>query len=225
MPLDPQAKLLLDAIGISSAPGIETLTPPAARERSRMFAEIRRQMGVEEVDQVWGKRIPGPAGEIPIRVYSPETSKPAPALVYFHGGGWVIGDLDTVDGICRSLANKAGCMVVSVDYRLAPEAKFPAAVEDCYAATQWVASNASELGVDRDRIAVGGDSAGGNLSAVVSQIARHRGGPKLAFQLLIYPGTDMRMGWPSVEENKDAPILSKAGLIWFTEQLCAHGAR
>ena len=217
MPLDPQAKLLLDAIGISSAPGIETLTPHAARERSRMFAEIRRQMGVEEVDQVWGKRIPGPAGKIPIRIYSPDISKPAPALVYFHGGGWVIGDLDTVDGICRSLANKAGCIIVSVDYRLAPEAKFPAAVEDCYAATQWVASNASELGIDRDRIAVGGDSAGGNLSAVVSQIARDRGGPKLAYQLLIYPGTDMRMGWPSVEENKDAPILSKAGLIWFTE--------
>jgi acetyl esterase len=94
MPLDPQAKLLLDAIGISSAPGIETLTPPAARERSRMFAEIRRQMGVEEVDQVWDRRIPGPAGEIPIRIYSPDISRPAPALVYFHGGGWVIGDLD-----------------------------------------------------------------------------------------------------------------------------------
>lgn len=215
MALDPEAKALLDALGISTLLPIEAMTPEAARERSKMLLEARRQMGIEQVQQVQDVRIPGPAGEIPIRIYTPDVRKPAPALIYFHGGGWVIGDLESHDHVCRSLANEVPCVVASVDYRLAPEAKFPAAVEDSYRATEWIAENAVELGIDADRIAVGGDSAGGNLAAVVSQLARDRKGPSLIYQLLIYPGTDMRMGAPSIEENAEGPLLTKASMIWF----------
>jgi acetyl esterase len=161
--------------------------------------------------------IPGPAGPIPARVYSPDIPTPAPVLVYYHGGGWVLGDLEGGDPVCRSLANQAQCMVVSVDYRLAPEAKFPAAVEDCYAAAAWVSTNAAELGVDPGRIAVGGDSAGGNLAAVISQMARDLNGPKLIFQLLVYPATDMRMTARSIDENAAGPILTKASMVWFID--------
>ena len=121
-----------------------------------------------------------------------------PALVYFHGGGWVIGDLDTHDSVCRHLANAARCVVVSVDYRLAPEHKFPAAVEDCFAATAWVAVEAAALGIDGERLAVGGDSAGGNLAAVVGLMARDRGAPRLRYQILVYPAVDCEMTHPSI---------------------------
>ena len=215
MPLDPQAQAFLDLIGITQLPGVETMTPEAARARYKMFAEARKQFGSEPVHQVQDLKIPGPAGEIPIRIYTPDIPKPAPVLIYFHGGGWVLGDIDGHDPVCRSLANKVQCVVVSVDYRLAPEAKFPAAVEDSYAATEWVAANAPKLGIDPDRIAVGGDSAGGNLAAVISQMARDRQGPKIIYQLLIYPGTDMRMIAASFEENADGPILTKASTNWF----------
>jgi len=215
--LDPEAKSLLDALGVANLSPIETMTPQAARERSKMFLEARRQMGIEDVHQVQDLKIKGPGAEIPIRLYTPNVRKPAPALIYFHGGGWVIGDLDSHDHVCRSLANKVPCVVASIDYRLAPEAKFPAAVEDSYAATEWVAANAAELGIDADRIAVGGDSAGGNLAAVVSHLARDRQGPKLTHQLLIYPGTDMRMSAPSIEENAEGPLLTKASMIWFID--------
>jgi acetyl esterase len=134
--------------------------------------------------------VPGPAGEIPVRIYTPEGGTLLPILVYFHGGGWVIGSLETHDGLCRMLANRAGCVVVSVDYRLAPEHPYPAAAEDAYAATRWVAEHAAALGGDPARIAVGGDSAGGNLTAVVALMARDRGGPRLVHQLLVYPVTD-----------------------------------
>ena len=215
MPLDPQAKALLDAIGFSTMQPIETMTPQDARDRSKVMLEARKQMGVEPVHQVQDVKIPGPAGEIPVRVYTPDVRKPAPALVYFHGGGWVLGDLESHDAVARTLANQVPCVVASVDYRLAPEAKFPAAVDDSYAATEWISAHAQELGIDRARIAVGGDSAGGNLAAVVSQLARDRQGPELVFQLLIYPGTDMRMSFPSIEENADGPLLTKASMVWF----------
>jgi len=215
MPLDPQAKALLDALGITTLQPIETMTPQAARDRSKIMLEARKQMGIEPVHQVRDLKIPGPAGEIPVRIYTPDVPAPAPALVYFHGGGWVLGDLESHDAVCRALANQVPCVVASVDYRLAPEAKFPAAVEDSYAATEWIAAHASELGIDRNRIAVGGDSAGGNLSAVISQIARDRRGPQIVYQVLIYPGTDMRMTAPSIEENADGPLLTKASMIWF----------
>lgn len=215
MPLDPQAKALFDFIGLSDLTPVEHLTPQEARTMFEALAEARRKLAVEPVDQIRDLKIPGPAGEIPIRVYTPKIQSPAPALIYFHGGGWVLGDLESHDHVCRALANNASCVVLSVDYRLAPEHKFPAAVHDSFAATQWIADLAGELGVDRSRIAVGGDSAGGNLAAVVSQIARDRGGPSIAYQLLIYPSTDMRMNMPSIEENADGPLLTKASMHWF----------
>jgi len=217
MPLDAQVKALLDFLGITALPGVETLTPEAARDRSRIFLEARKRMGLEPVHQVRDLKAPGPAGDIAIRLYTPDIATPAPALIYFHGGGWVLGDIESHDSVCRALANLVPCIVASVDYRLAPEAKFPAAVEDSYAATEWIAEHASELGIDPSRIAVGGDSAGGNLSAVVSIMARDRKGPKLAYQLLIYPATDMRMIAPSIDENAAGPILTKASMVWFLD--------
>ena len=217
MPLDPQAQAVLDFLGLTAMPGIETLTPSAARDRYATLSEARRQFGLEPVHQVRDIKIPGPAGEIPIRLYMPDVPKPAPALVYFHGGGWVIGNIESHDHVCRSLANKVPCVVASVDYRLAPEAKFPAAVDDSYAAVEWIAANAAGLDIDPGRIAVGGDSAGGNLAAVISHMARDRKGPRLAFQLLIYPGTDMRMTAPSIDENADGPLLTKVSMVWFMD--------
>jgi acetyl esterase len=216
MPLDPQAKALLDFLGFTTLPGLETLDPQAARDRFAALTEGRKQMSANEsVHHVHDLKIPGPAGEIPIRIYSPDRPKPAPALVYFHGGGWVLGDLESHDHVCRALANAVPCVVASVDYRLAPEAKFPAAVEDSYQALEWIAANAAGLGIDPDRIAVGGDSAGGNLSAVVSQMARDRKGPRVVYQVLIYPATDMRMSTPSIAENAEGPLLSSAAMAWF----------
>src|SRR6202140_4170787 len=135
MPLDPQAKALFDFLGLTQMAPLETLTPQEARSGFEALAEARRQMTPEPVDQVRDLKIPGPAGEIPIRVYSPKAQSPSPALIYFHGGGWVLGDLESHDHVCRALANSASCVVLSVDYRLAPEHKFPAAVDDSYAAT------------------------------------------------------------------------------------------
>ena len=156
MPLDPQAKSLLDFLGFTTQPGIETLTPQAARDRFRALTDARKQMGANEpVHQVRDMRIAGSSGEIPVRMYTPDVKTPAPVLIYFHGGGWVLGDLDSHDHVCRAIANSVPCVVASVDYRLAPEAKFPAAVEDSYAALEWIAANAGELGIDAGRIAVG----------------------------------------------------------------------
>ena len=214
MPLDPQAKVLFDALGITDRK-LENMTPEAARELGKAMVAARRQMGIEAVHEVRDVKIPGPGGEIPVRIYTPDIAKPAPALIYFHGGGWVLGDLESHDHVCRSLANRVPCVVLSVDYRLAPEAKYPAAVEDSMAATEWIAAHAGELGIDAGRIAIGGDSAGGNLATVVARLARDRKGPRLIYQLLIYPGTDMRMDWPSVEENADGPLLTKPAMIWF----------
>ena len=215
MPLDPQASALLDLIGISKMDPMETLSAAEARQQFVKFAEARKMMAAEPVDDVRDLTIEAPGGPIPVRVYEPRHVDPAPALIYFHGGGWVLGGLDSHDHICRSLANGVPCTVCSVDYRLAPEHKFPAAVDDSFAATEWIASHAGELRIDPGRIAVSGDSAGGNLAAVVSQMAREQSGPHLVFQFLIYPATDMRMAMPSIDENADAPILSKAAMHWF----------
>src|SRR5215472_9652610 len=155
--LDPNVRLLLEAIAAQGDPPLETLQPSEAR---RLAAESLRPVAgiAEPVSSVEDLRIPGPEGDIPIRVYTPNASAPRPAMVYFHGGGWVVCDLDTHDVVCRAIARRAGAVVVSVDYRLAPEHKFPAAVVDCYAATAWVAANATKLGINPKRIAVGGDS-------------------------------------------------------------------
>jgi acetyl esterase len=167
------------------------------------------------VAHVEDRRVPVDGAEIPVRIYRPDGPMPLPVLIYFHGGGWVIGNIGTHDVLCRELANAAGCVVVSVDYRLAPEHRFPTAAEDCFAATRWVAAHAAGFGGDPGRVAVGGDSAGGNLSAVVAQLARDRGGPALAFQLLIYPATDAGCDTPSHRENAHGYLLDAEGLRWF----------
>ncbi len=214
MPLDPQAQVYLDQMAALNAPPLYALTPELVRQGTRAQLDMLGEQS-EPIAHVENRTIPGPAGEIPVRIYTPEGSGPFPVLVYFHGGGWVICDLDTHDGLCRSLANGASCIVVSVDYRLAPEHKFPAAPEDCYAATQWVAEHAAQLNGDPSRIAVGGDSAGGNLTAVVTQMARDRGGPALVFQLLIYPATNFAADTPSLRENGAGYFLTKQDMDWF----------
>jgi acetyl esterase len=184
--------------------------------QAREFMKTMRPPGEPEaVALVENRLIPGPSGQIPVRIYWGAQTAGLPILVYFHGGGWVIGDLDSHDGACRTLANKAGCIVVSVDYRLAPEHRFPAAVDDCYAATVWAAENAASLGGDALKLAVGGDSAGGNLAAVVALKAREQRGPAITHQLLVYPVTDFDFSTPSYSDNGDGYLLTKAGMEWF----------
>ncbi len=213
MPLDPQAQAYLDQMAALNAPPLHTLTPELIRQAISM--QIAMSGEPEPVANVENRVIPGPASAIPVRIYTPAGNGPFPVLVFFHGGGWVICNLDTHDNICRSLTNQAACIVVSVDYRLAPEHKFPAAPQDCYAATRWVAGNATQLNGDPSRVAVGGDSAGGNLAAVISQMARDRSGPLLVFQLLIYPATDLTANTPSSEENAHGYGLDRQDGDWF----------
>jgi acetyl esterase len=163
-----------------------------------------------------------------LRIYTPldANAEVLPGLVFFHGGGFVLGDLDTHDGLCRALANESGCRVVSVDYRLAPEHPFPAAVEDSIAAVDWIATNASALGIDASRLAVGGDSAGGNLAAVAAMLAKQRGAPKLGFQLLIYPVAQLGGAeTASMRENGKGYFLEKASMEWFTRLYCPDATR
>ncbi len=213
MPLDQQAKTLLDQIASVDGPKLHTLSAPDARRVTGSMFQVPADK-IEKVFKIENRKIPGPAGSIPIRVYTPEGPGPFPVLVFFHGGGWVICDLDSHDAPCRLLTNKAGCVTVSVEYRLAPEHKFPAGVEDCFAATKWVAENAKELNVDANRLAVGGDSAGGNLSAVISQLARDAGGPKIALQLLIYPATEAELDTQSHKTFTDY-FLTRDDILWF----------
>jgi len=213
MPVDPQAQALLDQIAAMETPEIPTLAVPEARQSLATLATLQGEpVAIAAVEE---RSLPGPLGPIPVRIYRPIQGARLPALVYFHGGGWVLGGLDTHDGICRALAQGAGCVVVSVDYRLAPEHKFPAAAEDAYAAARWVAANAATLDVDAARIAVGGDSAGGNLAAVVSLMARDRGGPGLCYQLLIYPVTDAPRDNASYRENATGYLLTRDAMQWF----------
>ena len=213
MPLDPQAKAVLDQFASMGGPQLHEMSVAQARELILGMVALAGEP--ESIARIENRTVPGPAGQIPVRIYTPVGTAPFPVLVYFHGGGWVIGNLDTHDGICRSLANRVGCLVVSVDYRLAPEHRFPAAPEDCYAATRWLAEHAGSLGGDKGRIAVGGDSAGGNLAAVVALMARDRGGPKLAFQLLVYPATDTDFETRSYRENSEGYFLTRADMVWF----------
>ena len=214
MPVDPQAQALLDMLTAMNVPPMHTQTVEEVRASYDAMAQFREAQ--EEVHAVENRMIPGPAGEIPVRIYTPEGTGPFPVLVYFHGGGWTIGTLDSHDDVCRALTNQAQCIVISVDYRLAPEHKFPAAVEDAYAATVWAAQNAASIHGDPARIAVGGDSAGGNLAAVVSQMARDKDGPKLVYQLLVYPATDYFIpGTASIRENANGYLLTLDSMIWF----------
>ncbi len=219
MPLDPQARTLLDKIAAADVPPLHELTVEEAREANAKLFITKREP--EAVGAVEDRVIPGPADSahpIPVRIYTPEGDGPFPVLVYLHGGGWVVGSLDTHDAQCRALCTGASCVVVAVDYRLAPEHKFPAAVDDCEAAVQWVADHTAALRGDAARLAVGGDSAGGNLAAVVALRARDRGTPYLAFQLLIYPATDMHYGTPSHCENAESYLLTRDAIMWFRDQ-------
>ena len=219
MPLDPQAEQFLKQLEAANVPQFHQLTLEDARALAVPVPGPHAP-----VANVADRTIAGLESDIPVRIYTPrevDRSRPqddCPALVYFHGGGWVIGTLDAYDGLCRALAQASGCVVVSVDYRLAPEHKYPAAVDDAYAVTKWVAENAQKLAVEPSRIAVGGDSAGGNLAAAVCLMAKDRGGPRVAYQVLIYPITDCSFDTPSYRQNGDGYFLTKPTMEWFWQQ-------
>jgi acetyl esterase len=213
MPLDPRAEAVLAQIAASGAPPFETLSPVEARAGFKSFFAAPETP--EEVGSVEDRSIPAGATPMPVRIYRPKGEGPFPVLLYMHGGGWVVCDLDTHDVACRALCNEAKCIVVALDYRLAPEHKFPAAVDDCYAGLRWVSENARSFGGDPSRIAVGGDSAGGNLAAATALVARDSGGPKVGFQMLIYPAVDARMGSKSYQENAEGKLLTKSLMEWF----------
>ncbi|MCJ7439212.1 MAG: alpha/beta hydrolase [Acidimicrobiia bacterium] len=222
MPIDPDAAAVIKLLE-QYFPAVDEVD--SATESREIQRNMPRPPVVDEVASVEDRTIPGPADEIPVRIYRPATpataGTDAPGVVFFHGGGWTICDLDTHDGACRRLANSVGAVVVSVDYRLAPEHKYPAAADDAYAATAWVADHASELGVDPARLAVAGDSAGGNLAAVVALMARDQDGPALAFQLLVYPVIDSsaaRNDRPSRSENAVGYFLTLSQMEWYRAQ-------
>jgi len=222
MALDPQAANVIDLIVKSGRPPYHQLTPKDARQ---MFRETR-PASTPPAPQIGAVRdvLTEGAQAIPLRVYRPpgvSDSRRLPVLVYFHGGGWVIGDLETHDVLCRQLTAEAGVSVIAVDYRLAPEHKFPAAADDAWAATRWIAAHAAELGVDADRLAVGGDSAGGNLAAVVALLAREAGGPRIALQILLYPVTDLVSESQSYADLADGYMLTRDSMRWFRAQYLA----
>ncbi|SRR5579875_101990 len=215
MPLEPQTKALIDAMeSAGMVLKFEQMTPPQARKAMEQAAAATRGPG-EPVARVEDRSVPGPNGPIPIRIYTPDGSAPFPVMVFYHGGGWVIGNIDSHDALCRKLTNAIGCVTVSVDYRLAPEDKFPAAAEDCYAATVWTSENATALGCDPRRLAVCGDSAGGNLAAVVPLMARDRGKPPIVFQALLYPCTDGSLATGSMKELAEGYFLTRDAMVWF----------
>jgi acetyl esterase len=214
MALDPQIKAIIDQAASAGAPPLSSMSPRQARQGFRaMFQAFGGTP--QTVAKSEDRAIPGPAGEIGVRVYTPEGKGPFPALMFFHGGGWVVGDLDTHDPLCRALTNGARCVTVAVDYRLAPEHKFPAAADDCYAASQWVARNASEIGVNPAHLALGGDSAGGNLAAAVSLMARDHKDLHVGYQLLMYPALDASLQTKSMADFAEGYLLTRADMVWF----------
>jgi acetyl esterase/lipase len=218
--LDPDAAAVFRAFQEAGRPPYETVSPAEARE---LYLKGRVVSNPEppELASVEPLTIPSPAGSIPARIYTPTRLRKAnglaPGLVFFHGGGWVIGDLDSHDVVCRKLADEGELMVVSVDYRLAPEHKFPAAVDDAIASTKWIAEHAKQFGIDASRLMVGGDSAGGNLAAVVAISARDGNGPDIAGQVLIYPAIDFAMTHPSHREPETSILLTHSVIRWFRD--------
>ena len=214
MPLDDDAQAVLQMFEEQGVPPFDSLPPDQAKV---VFGDVFATAPEDKLPlaRVEDRTIPGPAGEIPIRIYSPSASEALPGLLHYHGGGWVILNLETHDGFCRRIAAGAECTVVAVDYRLAPEHKYPAAMLDCYAALLWVAENAAEVGVDADRLGVIGDSAGGNLAAAVALRVRDQGGPELRLQLLNYPALDPTMAMPSIAENAEGYFLTRSSMEWF----------
>ncbi|HUT49494.1 MAG TPA: alpha/beta hydrolase [Alphaproteobacteria bacterium] len=216
MPLDPQCQAIVHAAAERGSV-FDARTPDEARALLAASTAIFAPQA-PALKKVEDRAIPGPSGDVPVRVYTPEADGVLPVLVYFHGGGWAFGDLESHDAMCRIIAHQAGCLVVAVDYRLAPEHKFPAGLEDCIAATRWCAEHGREIGGDPARLAVGGDSAGGNLAAAVAQAARNGGGPKLALQWLIYPAVDFTADNASLRENAEGFLLTKAAIDWTLKQ-------
>ncbi|MBU6329728.1 MAG: alpha/beta hydrolase [Acidobacteria bacterium] len=210
MAIDPQAQVVLDllaAVGFTFG-GAD----PVALREQMSAGNVASPI---ELASITDRTIPGPAGGIPVRIYRPTDQQGLPVVVFFHGGGWVVGDLESHDHMARAIAAKAECVVVAVDYRLAPEHRFPAAVDDSWAATEWVATHADELGVDGSRLAVAGDSAGGNLAAVVTNLSREVDHVEIIHQALIYPVTDATCDRPSMTENAEGYMLTADGMDWF----------
>jgi acetyl esterase len=215
--LHPQLVVLLERAAQSPLPPYYEVPPVVAR---RFYRDTRGALTPDPpaVESVQLLLAPGPGGPVATRAYRPKGAakdEVLPALVYYHGGGWVIGDLDTHDVVCRTLANGARCAVFSVEYRKAPESPFPAAVEDCFAALKFVSQGEKQLRINAKQLAVGGDSAGGNLATVMTLMARDAGGPPISFQLLIYPGTDQQMGHPSIDRNGEGYLLTKKSMLYF----------
>ena len=219
MALDPQIEILLGLAKKANLPEVWQLTPDQGREQ--YLTRVNKLKFGEPIFRTEDRRIPGPGSDIPIRIYTPrelKTAEKLPVLMWFHGGGFVIGSLETHDSVCRMLANKAECIVVAVDYRLAPESRFPAAVEDCQAALKWVALHAVEFGGDASCMAVGGDSAGANLATVMAILARDAAHPKLAFQLLVYPCVAPEPETASHHKFREGYMLSRNSITWFYRQ-------
>lgn len=219
MTLDPQVADFLTSLGPAAN------ADPGEISVAQLRLQMKQTLGTlgtpPDVHRVEDRQAPGPAGPIRLRIYTPTADAPAAAVVYFHGGGWVVGNLDTHDGLCRRLALASGCRVVAVDYRLAPENTYPAAADDAYAALSWVAENADQLGIDPRRIAVAGDSAGGNLAAVTALAARDRKGPLPAAQVLMYPITDSDFETGSYRDFAEGYMLTTAAMRWFWDQYAA----
>ena len=214
MPLHPQVQAIRDRLEREPSPMLYTMSIEDARAAD-LRGSVTTAGAAEPVADVRDLAIPGPAGPIAARAYRPAAAGPLPVLVYFYGGGWSLGTLDTSDAVCRMIANAARCVTVAVGYRLAPENKFPAAVEDCYAGVSWAAGHAADIGADPGRLAVGGDSSGGNLAAAVALLARERGAPAIVHQLLVYPNTDYRADTPSMREVTDPLFFNPRSVAWY----------
>jgi len=221
---DAQMQMVLDQLMALEPPKIIDMTPFNNRQMSPLMLAVLAEVSerglppLEAVGDISHLLIPGPGGQLLIRIYTPRGAGPFPGLVYFHGGGWVIANLDTYDPSCRALCNAANCVVVSVAYRQAPEWKFPAAHEDAYAGLMWVMNNAARLAIDPAKIAVAGESAGGNLAAATTLMARDRGAKQPVHQLLVYPITNYAFDTSSYQENANAKPLDKPTMQWFFEQ-------
>ena len=217
MPLDPDARRIIDLMAIAGQKG-GNMSPDAARTQSRSMRRVMQNppppvASVRDID----------ADGIKLRFYEGVNARPGRCLLYFHGGGWVVGDLDSHDGVCRNLANRAACRVIAVDYRLAPEHKFPAALDDAAAAMRWVADHATALGIDPAQIAVGGDSAGGNLATIVALMGRDGSLPAPCFQMLIYPATDLSCAAPSFARTTADVTLTAEAMRWYRDQYLGPG--
>ena len=216
MPLNPETQKIVEQFKQLQLPSVPEVGAVEAREQYSLLAQFSHEK--EPVAKLEGRTIPGTGGDIPLRIYTPEGVGPFPMLVYFHSGGWVLGDLEVEDSVCRIIANGARCIVISVDYRLAPEHKFPAAAEDAYTATLWTAKNAATINGDSSRIAVGGLSAGGNLAAVVTLMARDRGEPSLIYQLLFDPVTQYGFDTESYRQYTNDLLVTKDDMVWYWHQ-------